>query len=98
MRSLSWKIDTGADVTVIPMSLAAGIGLTATRYAWISAYDGTLSLRPVYYATFEFCGVSLSSVRCVESQRDIALIGRNVLNQLVLVLDGPNLEFEVKLP
>ncbi len=43
-------------------------------------------------------GYDLLSIRCVSADRTNVLLGRHVLNRFSIVLDGPNLLFEIKLP
>ncbi len=95
---LRGKLDSGADVTVIPDRLVAQLGMTPKRYVWTRSYDGTYSRRPVYYVRLIVEGFDLASVRCVAADRANTLLGRNVLNRFIITLDGKNLTFELKAP
>jgi predicted aspartyl protease len=90
------KLDCGADITVIPESLAKQLGITPKGHAWTKGYDGTYSLRPVYYVKLFIEGFDLASVRCVATNRANVLIGRNVLNRFITILDGKTLTFEIR--
>jgi len=94
--ALRGKLDTGADLTVIPESLVPQLALSARAHVWARGYDGTFSQRPVYYVRFRLEGHELPAVRCIAADRRNVLVGRNVLNRFVITLDGGNLRFEVQ--
>jgi predicted aspartyl protease len=93
---LQGKLDTGADITVIPENLVSKLGLSAKAYLWARGYDGNYSHRPVYYVRLSIEGNDLLAVRCVAAERRNVLIGRNVLNRFLLTLDGRNLCFKLE--
>jgi len=43
-------------------------------------------------------GFVLATVRCIATNRADVLLGRNVLNRFLVILDGKNLKFELKDP
>lgn len=90
------KLDTGADLTVIPERLVAELGLPARGRMWVRGYDGTYSQRAVYYVRLYVEGYELPAIRCIAAQRENLLVGRNVLNRFVANLDGPNLRFDLR--
>lgn len=93
---LRGKLDSGADVTVIPERVVAQLGMTPKGRIWTRGYDGTYTQRSVYYVRLRVEGFNLASVRCVATDRANVLLGRNVLNHFVITLDGKNLVFELK--
>ena len=93
---LRGKLDTGADLTVIPESLVPQLALRARAFVWARGYDGTFSQRPAYYIRFSLEGYELPVVRCIAADRQNVLVGRNVLNRFVITLDGRNLRFELQ--
>jgi len=95
---LHGKLDTGADITVIPETLVSKLGLSPKAYLWARGYDGTFSHRPVYYVRFGIEGIELIAVRCIAADRQNVLVGRNVLNRFVITLDGKHLRFDLQRP
>ena len=48
------KLDTGADITVIPERLVAPLGISPKGRVWTRGYDGTFTQRPVYYIALQW--------------------------------------------
>lgn len=96
--TLGGKLDTGADVTVIPQRVVTQLRLTPKGRIWTRGYDGTYSQRPVFYVRMQIEGFDIASVRCIATDRTNVLLGRNVLNRLLITLDGKNLLFDLKDP
>lgn len=88
-------LDSGADITVIPDSLATRLQLTPHGQIWTRSYDGTYSRRLVYYVRLTVEGFELPAVRCIAADRPNVLLGRNVLNRFIITLDGKRLGFEL---
>lgn len=68
--ALRGKLDTGADVTVIPERLVGQLGLTPKGLLWTRGYDGTYSQRPVYYTRMTVEDFRVAAVRCIAIARD----------------------------
>lgn len=96
--ALRGKLDSGADVTVIPERLVGQLGISPKGRIWTRGYDGTYSQRPLYYIRLTVEGFDLAAMRCIAADRSDVLLGRNVLNRFIITLDGKNLTFELKDP
>jgi len=94
--TLRGKLDTGADITVIPERLVGQLGIRPKGRVWTRGYDGTYVHRPVYYVQLKLENFELKSVRCVASDRSDVLLGRNVLNRFFIILDAKRLTFELR--
>jgi predicted aspartyl protease len=92
------RLDTGAGVTVIPEELLAQLGLYPQAQMLTTSFDGSRSSRGLYFVGVNVEGFSLPSVRCVAASRDDALLGRNVLNNFIITLDGKSLAFDLEDP
>ena len=95
---LRGKLDSGADVAVIPERLVTQLRIGLKGRIWTRGYDGTHSRRHVYYVRLTVDGFELAAVRCVAAERTDVLLGRNVLNRFIITLDGKNLTFELEDP
>ena len=94
------KIDTGADLTVVPTHIVYELKLQPRGSVRIRGYrhDEPLRRLPLYYVDVELAGYRFRSIKAISTYRPDILIGRNVLNETKLVLNGKNLRFEVSEP
>ncbi|MDB6059486.1 MAG: hypothetical protein JWO95_3330 [Verrucomicrobiales bacterium] len=93
---LQGKLDSGADLTVIPLDVVSQLSLRQRSAIWTRGYEGSFSQRHVSYVNLTIEGYHLSLVRCVATERTTVLVGRNVLNRFVVTLDGKKLAFQMK--
>jgi predicted aspartyl protease len=82
-------IDTGADVTLLPIGAvnAAGIEQTGTSYE-LQAFDGRSHSAAVVRGELLMLGRTFRGQFLVIDQ-EVGILGRNVLNTFALLLDGP---------
>jgi hypothetical protein len=87
-------IDSGADATLLPESAIASLGLAGTgeRYGLVS-FDGTTNESEAVHAVLVFLDKTFRG-RFLPVESEIGVIGRNVLNRIRLLLDGPALNWE----
>ena len=95
---LTVLVDTGADATVIPESVAEQLGLPVVGYAEITGVGGAKQEIAMHAAVVHLAGVEIMlRVAAFEGER---LVGRDLLGHLVARLDGPRraLSFELGSP
>ena len=88
---LDGKLDTGADITVIPDSAVQKLDLPPR---------GTIRIkddkeRPLYFTNIKIATHNFERVMVTSLQKEYILVGRDILNQLKILLDGKKLEFEI---
>lgn len=94
------KIDTGADLTVIPTLIVDELALQprGTVRTRSFRHDEPQRIHTCFYVDVEFAGCSFKHVKTIETIRPDVLLGRNILNKVRLVLDGKNFRFEISDP
>jgi hypothetical protein len=87
-------IDSGSDVTLLPESAVASVGLRGTgeRYR-LEAFDGAITESEAIRAVLVFLDKTFGG-RFLVVESELGVIGRNVLNHVRLLLDGPALNWE----
>jgi Aspartyl protease len=94
IADVSMLIDSGSDVTLLPESAVASLGLRGTgeRYR-LEAFDGTTTESEAVHAVLVFLNKTFGG-RFLRVESEVGVIGRNVLNRVRLLLDGPALYWE----
>jgi len=87
-------IDSGADVSLLPKSAIAAIGLVGTgkRYQLV-AFDGSISESESVGADLLFLGRRFRG-QYLLMEGEVGVLGRDVLNHLRLMHDGPALTWD----
>jgi predicted aspartyl protease len=94
--SITALIDSGADITVIPDRIIAQLKLRRVDSTPVSGFGKRVIQATVYSVTLEIEGISESEIyRILGWSEDYALIGRDLLNQLIAVLNGPSQELSL---
>ena len=85
-------IDSGSDTTLIPQTYAERIGLRGEGEEILVAFDGSASTAKVVVADMVFLGrIYRGEFPLIDDT--VGILGRNILNHLSLVLDGPRLKW-----
>jgi len=91
------KIDTGADISAIPVSIIGELGLPVTSKLLVEGYDGTASTVSTYGAILQMDQARFRSQEFIAIGEPHALLGRDILNYYYLLLNGPELTFDLRL-
>jgi predicted aspartyl protease len=91
---LPMLVDTGADATLVPAQIVHRLGLPAVDVVAISGVDGLKQRATVHLAWVELAELRVEAR--IIAFADEAILGRDVLNQRIVTLDGPGLTFSVQ--
>ena len=91
LSGILMQLDTGADVTLIPQEAVPQLGLTLseTQYELIS-FDGRRSQTASVQLKMQFGRYTFRGKYLLIDQ-PIGVIGRDILNLILLLFDGPQL-------
>ncbi|MBS7628333.1 retroviral-like aspartic protease [Candidatus Bathyarchaeota archaeon] len=95
---LKAKLDTGADITVLPQHAINELRLMPASRVSILSFDGQEGLKYTYFVDLAFHDYKFSMVEVIGARRHDALLGRDVLNMLKTTLDGKALSFDLSDP
>jgi predicted aspartyl protease len=93
---LRMLVDTGADCTLIPVSVARSLRLPVVDRLQIEGVGGAAQTATIHAARVHVGGFRM--LARVAAFGDEALLGRDVLNRLVLNVDGPALTITTTAP
>lgn len=89
-QPLKALVDTGADVTIVPARYIEPLGLQIDNRKALRSSWGERRPVNVYLLDVGIGDLRLPLIEIVVDDRGSeAILGRNVLNRLVMVLDGP---------
>ncbi len=100
-RTLTALIDTGADFTIVPLRWLLEASAPETRAAYARGIWSPRQLVTPYLVDIHLDQIILPGVEVVGTHSEFGesddldsdeqmILGRNVLNRLLLLLDGPN--------
>ncbi|MGC1721904.1 MAG: aspartyl protease family protein [Isosphaeraceae bacterium] len=91
------QIDTAADLSVIPGRLVDELQLVPLDSVAALGFGGHLLTLPTYLVELRVRELDPVTVKALASPDEpYALLGRDVLNQFTIWLDGPNLVLELR--
>lgn len=83
-------LDTGADATLVPLTYLKMLQAEAVQTVRLRSHWGEARSVTLYLIDLEIAGQLLPEIEVVADKfTDEVLLGRNVLDKLILLLDGP---------
>jgi len=96
LENIAGQIDTAADRTVVPRAIVELLGLAQNGSASFLGFAGSITELPLYIMEVLIHDLSPIRIRAVVGEQEPwILLGRDALNMLRILLDGPNLKFEI---
>jgi len=89
------KLDSGAALTAIPLDFVQQWKLRPDGTVRLRAYNGRASTGLIYWVDFVIGTWLFPMVKVTATKRTNILLGRNVLNQMRIVHDGPRQIVEI---
>jgi predicted aspartyl protease len=97
-ETVEGKLDTGADLCAVPERLVTELDLPPVRAVRAAGFQGTPEEVVVYRLDLEIDGLSFPHVEALATRRPYVIVGRNVLRRLLVRLDGPREQLEIRRP
>ena len=96
---MPFLLDSGADVTMVPRAIADELGVDASagKQYELVGFDGTATFAPIVRLEPLFGGRKFRGQFLLIDQ-DWGIMGRNVLNAMPLLFDGPRLVWQEYYP
>lgn len=96
IRNVPMLLDTGSDITLVPISFCKelGIDIAESKPLELVGFDGSKSIGFYVQLALKFGGKQFQGNFVAFDQVE-GILGRNVLNAFSLLLDGPNLEWDI---
>lgn len=88
------QLDTGADITLVPQEAVNRLNLTISpnTYYELAGFDGHTTVAPMVRLELIFCQRTFRG-QFLLIDRGRGILGRNVLNAVPLLFDGPRLQW-----
>lgn len=88
--TLEALLDTGSDISFVPLNVARRLGLRYLGTGRAEGIGGERVARHIFQAFFSLEREASRETNMMAWNEDLALLGRDVLNQYHITLDGPN--------
>jgi len=92
-------LDTGADITLLPRMMVErlGVPLVADQRYELMGFDGSKSFAPVVILDLLFLKRAFRG-RYLLIEEERGIMGRDILNHVILLLDGPQQQWSEHAP
>lgn len=93
---ISAFVDTGADATIVPIDVVRQLRAGVVTLKTLRGYTGSRRSVRTYLVDVEVGPITLPGIEIVgDEAADEVLLGRDVLNKLRVLLDGPGRQIHV---
>jgi hypothetical protein len=93
------QVDTAADRTVLPAKLIEQLGLSQLDELLCGGLGGSITVIPSFAARIAIQPLPFKTVEVLGAQgEDYVLLGRDILNDYSILLNGPALALEISEP
>jgi hypothetical protein len=89
------QIDSGTSITVLPVSAATDLGLSATGALEARGFDLIPKQLPTFLVMMLVDGFVILNAEVVAAHRDDMLLGRDVLQNFIVTLNGKAETFDL---
>lgn len=95
LRDVKMLLDTGSDITLLPQASinALGIEPSEIKEYKLIGFDGHITKSKIFHLQVIFNGKRFTGNFCAIDDA-VGIIGRDILNQITILYDGPNLEWD----
>jgi predicted aspartyl protease len=92
-------VDTGADITLLPRTAVEqlGVPLVAGQQYELMGFDGSTSFAPVMILDLLFLRRAFRG-QYLLTEEERGIMGRDILNHVIVLLDGPRQEWSEQRP
>ncbi len=88
-QKITALIDSGADATMLPFSLLEQLGADEVETRYLRTITGRRSIVDLYRVSIHIGPFQIPAIRAIATDSSMeAIIGRDVLNQLIVTLNG----------
>lgn len=81
-------VDSGSDGTFLPEQTLKKLGAVSVRQGWVSGIQGIRYQAEIYMVKLTIGSYDFFGTRVIGDKQGRAIVGRNILNQLVVNLNG----------
>jgi predicted aspartyl protease len=89
-------VDTGTDVSLVPASFIAQLNIQVDNRKYLRSQWGERRVVDTYFLDVGIDGLRLPAIEIVaDPLTEEVIVGRNILNKLVITLNGPAQALEI---